>query len=911
MPQLLDRDRERRALDHVLGRARQGLSSVLVVGGAPGIGKTRLLDYAVESATGFCVTRAAGVEAEVELGFAALQVLCSRGLDRVAKLPDPQANALQTAFGLRSGEPPDRFLVGLGVLSLLSELAGEAPVLWVLDDAQWLDLASIQVLGFVARRLEAESVVLLFGARAAVEALVGLPELVVPPLSRADARALLAAGISGPLDAEVEARIIAEAEGNPLALLELPRGSTPADVAGGFAVPRGGSISRPVENSFRQRIEALPADARRLLLLAAAEPLGDPDLLAAAADRLGLSTSAAAPAAGQGLLSIRAHVAFRHPLVRSVVYNGAPAEERRLVHGALAAVTNPATDPDRRAWHRAEASAASDEDVAAELERSATRAHARGGLAAEAAFMQRAAVLTPGGARRAERALGAAEAKLMVGALDESRELLELARQGPLEPLDSARLELVHANIQYASGAGDAPALLLQAAERLGPVAPELSRETYLEAIEAAARAGRLSQPDIREVAERAASNAPHAGQPPRAVDLLLDGLTARFSTSEAAAAPVLEAGLAAFRNDTTLAKHAKIQLGAAMRAANMRDEDTWELLVTRLIQGAREVGALSVLPPALESLGALEMFRGRFDVAARLIHESDTITTATGGIPGHFAEVALLGLRGLERETMSLVNAMLHEPAAGGQGYATLSAKSATAFLYNGLGRYELALAAALSAFAEDDTFYGLWAASEIIEAATRSGNPSAAAPALRRVSVGASSGTAWALGVQSRSRALVTDDARRAEELYVDAIARLGQTKIGVDIARAHLLYGEWLRRQRRRADARTQLRTAHEMFAAMPAEAFTERAARELRAAGGQVHEPAVDTTPQLTPQQMQIALLASDGRSNQEIAAQLFISPRTVEYHLHNIFIKLDIASRNQLDAAIRPVHHRQG
>jgi len=466
--QLLGRDNERRGLDRLLGRARQGLSAVLVLHGEPGIGKTRLLDYATDSATGFRVTRTAGVEAETELGYAGLQALCSQVVDRAADLPGPQAAALQTAFGLRAGEPPDRFLVGLGVLSLLSELATQEPVLWVVDDAQWLDRASIEVLGFVSRRLEAESVVVLFAARGSpLEALAGLPEFTIGPLSRIDSRALLASAISGPLDAEVEDRIIAEAQGNPLALLELPRSSGPADAAGGFAVPRGGSIPGRLEDSFRHRIEALPRDTRRLLLLAAAEPLGDPDLLWAAADHLDLHEGAAVPAENQGLFSIRSHVAFRHPLVRSAVYSGAVPEERRQVHHALAAVTNPVSDPDRRAWHRAEASSQGNEEIAAELERSAQRAHARGGLAAEAAFMQRAAALTPGRAERARRALAAAEAKLSAGALEEARELVELARQGSTEPLASARLELIHAKVRYASGAGDAPALLPQAAERL------------------------------------------------------------------------------------------------------------------------------------------------------------------------------------------------------------------------------------------------------------------------------------------------------------------------------------------------------------------------------------------------------------------------------------------------------------
>jgi len=522
-------------------------------------------------------------------------------LDRLDNLPRPQADALQISFGLLRGAPPTTFLVGLGVLTLLSDLAAEEPVLWAVDDAQWADEASMQVLGFVARRLEAESTVIMFAARGDPPGgLAGLPELPVSPLSNAQSRTLLSSASSGPLDSKVADRIVVEAQGNPLAVLELPRGSAPGAVAGGLC----GSCWILDLNSDRGQlpaaIEGLPADTRRLLLIAAAEPLGDPGLLWAAADSVGLSVSVLDPASADGLLSIRTHVAFRHPIVRSVVYDAAEPEERRLVHRALAAVMNPATDPDRRAWHRAQASAQPDEDVAAELERSAKRAHDRGGLAAEAAFMQRAAELTPAGAPRAQRALTAVDAKLRVGALEDARELLELVRRGSLEPPADALAELAHAHVEYASGAATAPALLLGAAERLAGLAPELSREVFLQAILAADRVGTRSRPNIRDVCVRAASSARPAPQPPRLVDMLLDGYVLMYVEGNAAAARRFEKGLVGFRDDASLGKDPGVGLAAMRVAAILRDDTTWRIVATLFLKRHVQPGRfLSCLPPS------------------------------------------------------------------------------------------------------------------------------------------------------------------------------------------------------------------------------------------------------------------------------------------------------------------------
>jgi AAA ATPase domain len=539
-PAFLGRGEELEALDCLLRNALGGRSGSLVVRGEAGIGKSALLSYAARTAAAFRVAHWCGAEAEKELSFAALQQLCGPAEDRIAGLPGPQADALEVAFGLRRGPAADPFLVGLAVLSLLSALAEEQPVLWIVDDAQWLDRASAQVLGFAARRLQVDPVALLFAERtgAARPALVGLPGLEVAGLSDGDARALLAESLPGPLDARVAERILAEARGNPLALLELPRASTTADLGGGFEIPGGGLVPDRVEDSFRLRVASLPEGTRLLLLAAAAEPLGDPGLLRAAASRLGLDEQAKgeAEAEAEGLIRVGDRVAFRHPLVRSAVYHGAPAEDRRLVHRALAEVTDPRADPDRRAWHRAQATAGADEEIAADLERSAERAHARGGLAAEAAFRERAVALTPDPGRRATRAVAAATAKLAAGAPDKAGQLMQIARQGPLSLADLAHLELLGARaLLLAQNQAGTPGKLLRAARELAPFEPALSREIYLQAIEAATFAGRLGPEDGLRNAAQAARSAPRRPSRP---DQSTCSLTAWSSSSPQAALP-------------------------------------------------------------------------------------------------------------------------------------------------------------------------------------------------------------------------------------------------------------------------------------------------------------------------------------------------------------------------------------
>jgi DNA-binding CsgD family transcriptional regulator len=846
----------------------------------------------------------------MELAFAALQQLCAPMLHKLEGLPDPQRDALGVAFGLKIGAAPDRFLVGLAALSLLSEAAGQQPLLCVIDDAQWLDRASAQALAFVARRLLAEPVALVFAAREPGEELRGLPELPVGGLRDGDARELLSSVIRGPLDERVRDRIIAETRGNPLALLELPQGVTPAELAGGFGLPGLPGLSGRIEESFRRRLEVLPAATQRLMLVAAAEPAGEPALVWRAAERLGIGAGALAPAADAGLLAIGERVTFRHPLVRSAAYRAASPAERRAAHQALAAVTDPQADPDRRAWHRAQATLGPDEDVASELERSASRAEARGGLAAAAAFLERSAALTLDPARRAGRALAAAQAKYQAGAFDAALGLLATAEAGPPDQFRRARADRLRGQIAFASGRGsDAPPLLLKAARQLERLDPRLARETYLDALAAATFADRLALGGgIREVAE-AARMAPPPG-PARPPDLLLDGLALLICEGYPAGAPVLRRAVSAFRGTDVSAEEELRWLWLACHAAAMVwDHASWDMLSGRQVRLARDAGALFTLPMAFNTRSAAHLFAGEFTEAASMVAQAESVIEATGSSIAPYGPLGLAVFRGQETQAAQLTQAITDDASRRGEGRALSFAQWAAAVLFNSLGRYEEALAAAQRA-SEDSPAgqFASWALVELVEAAARSAVPERAAGALQRLSVIARAcETDWVLGAEARSRALVSDGAA-AESLYREAIDRLGRTRLRVDLARARLLYGEWLRRQRRRRDARDQLASAYEIFDSIGAAAFAERARIELRATGGHARQHTIETPETLTAQEALIARLAGEGASNPEIAAQLFISPTTVAYHLRKVFTKLGISSRSQL-APVRPA--RQG
>ncbi|ONI92775.1 LuxR family transcriptional regulator [Saccharothrix sp. ALI-22-I] len=904
------RRREREVLDRLLGAARSGRSQVLVLRGEAGIGKSALLEYLVGNAAGGRIARVAGVESEMELAFAGLHQLCAPMMGHVDRIPGPQRDALTVAFGLGTGSPPDRFLVGLAVLSLLSEVAAEQPLVCVVDDAQWLDRVSAQTLAFVARRLLAERVALVFAVRgpalgAGDDPLAGLSEFVVRGLDDGDARALLDSVVLGRVDERVRDRIVAEAGGNPLALLELPRDLTAAELAGGFGRPDARPLASQIERSFLRRIESLPGTTQRLLLVAAAEPVGDVALLRRAAERLGIGMDAAAAEAA-GLIEFGARVRFRHPLVRSAAYRAADPAERRDVHRALAEATDPESDPDRRAWHRAHAAVEPDEAVAGELERSAARAQARGGIAAAAAFLRRATGLTPDPARRGARALSAAQAAFEAGDPDAALELVAAAEMGPLDELRRGRLARLRGQIVFARRrGGEALPLLLDAAGRLELLDDGQAREAYLEAVGAAVFAGRLDgRGGVREVAE-AARAAPQGPRPPRLVDAFLDGLATWFADGYVGGASLVKHALREFRRDAGRNGDDVMRwLWLVWPAAgDLWDDETWHELATHAVRTARETGALNFLPLALAYRAAVHVHAGEFDLASALIKESDAITAATGNSPLGYAMLLLVAWRGEDTQAATLIQDKARWATTWGEGRALGLGDLLTAVLHNGFGQYQAALASAERACEHEDLGVFGFSLVELVEAGVRGDAPDAAADALRRLEERATaSGTEWALGLLARSRALLSDGPA-ADLLYREAIERLGRTRIAVYLARTHLVYGEWLRRENRRIDAREQLRTAYEMLHRFGAHAFAERARRELLAAGESVRQRAVEAREALTAQEAQIARLAGDGRTNPEIGAELFISPRTVEWHLRKVFTKLGINSRNELRGAL--------
>jgi len=899
--QLLGRLREREVLGRLLTAARGGDGGVLVVHGEPGVGKTALLEWTVEEGGQFRVLRTVGVEGEMEFPFAALQQLCSPILDRSERLADPQRDALGVAFGLRAGQPPNPFLVGLAALGLLSEASEERPLLCVVDDAQWLDRASARALAFVARRLLAEKIAFVFAARELSDALAGLPELRVEPLGRRDARTLLESVLPAPLDERVLDRIVLETRGNPLALLELPRGLTPTQLAGGFGLPVAVPLSASIEESFTRRLARLPGDARRLLLVAAADPVGDTALVWRAARQLGIPESVVEAVEAEDLLELGPRVVFRHPLVRSAVYRAAGLKERRAVHRALAEATDPEIDPDRRAWHRAQAASVPDEDVAAELERSAGRAQARGGLAAVAAFLERAAALTPEPTHRAQRLLAAAGAKRDAGALEAALELLGGVDTGVLDELGRARVDLLRGQIALEQRrGGEAGRLFLSAARRLEPLDPELARETYLEAL-----AGAMSS-DVEVVGgapavAEAARAAPTGSAPPRTVDVLLDAFAIRLTDGFAAAAPTLaralELLLAIDVGDEDVGRRLSVSStrNGNVVALEMWDDEALHLLAARQVQVARDAGALVHLQFALSFLARTQMAAGDLSAATLMIDEARLIAEATGNPALVNAPMILAAWRGHEAQASELIEATSEEAAAR----RWTSNNYARSVLYNGLGRHDAARDAAWEAFQPDPIGYGAYLVPELAEAASRTADRALLESAREWLSerTGVIS-SEWAIGIEARVRALLSEG-EVAEGLYRESIAHLTGTRMRVELARTHLLYGEWLRRERRRLDARKQLRTALEAFTSMGAEAFARRAERELLATGERARKRTVDTLDQLTPQETQIARLAANGHTNREIATQLFISPSTVEYHLRKAFRKLDVKSRTQL------------
>jgi DNA-binding CsgD family transcriptional regulator len=911
---LRGRSRECAALANLVSQARSGTGQALVLRGEAGVGKTALLEYVSGAAADFRIVHVAGVQTDMELAFAGLQQMCAPLMRHAETLAAPQRQALAVAFGYGTGPTPDRFLVGLAVLGLLASAADDQPLLCLIDDAQWLDQASVQTLAFVARRLLAERVAMVFAIREGyAEILPGLPELPVTGLSDADARELLESVMIGGIDPRVRDRIVAETRGVPLALVDVPRTVTATELAGGFWIAGKRSSTAAIEAGFVQRITALPADTQRLLLVAAAEPVGDSALFLRAAAVLGIPVDALAPAEAAGVIEFGHRMRFHHPLMRSAAYRAADLGERRMVHRALAEATDPQADPDRRAWHAANAATGPDDAIAAELEASAGRAQSRGGIAAAAAFLERAAILTMDPALRAARAIAAAEAKREAAAPEAAYELLALAESGPLSATQRALVARMRAQMDFvrsrakSTGAprvGAAAVQLLDAAHGLAGLDDELARETYLEALTAAMYAGRLGEPGLLvEVAAAGLAAANAVGRLERPVDYLLRGMATRIVDGPGTGSADLHAALELWN------AHAQQQSGQWLywpfpvaqesAAHEMWDDEVLERIATDTVRRAREAGALAALPPALGYRAGVHFYRGEFDSATRLIEESKAITASMGYAPVRYHTLLLAAWRGAVIEAEDIIETAASDGAARGEGRLLGLSGFSRAVLYNGLGRYEEALAAAQRCCEYEDLgFYG-WCLYELIEAAVHAGDRAAAAAALPRLQERAgASGTDWGLGAVAAAQALLADN-DAAEGAFVEAIERLERADIALQLSRARLSYGEWLRRANRRADARKQLTAAHELFTEMGAHGFAERARRELSVSGDKVRKQAAGSGDELTAQEAQIARLARDGLTNQEIGAQLFISTHTVEWHLRKVFVKLGISSRKQL------------
>ncbi len=901
---LLGRRSECEALDRLVAEVLAGGSRVLVLRGDAGVGKSALLDYLSGQVAGWRIATVTGVESEMELAYSGLHQLCAPLLDHLDRLPGPQRDALATVFGLSAGPVPDGLMVGLATLTLVAEAAEQHPLICFVEDSQWLDRSSARVFAFVARRLLAERVAFVCAARTGIEddAFEGLHSLRITGLGDGDARALLLGNVHGPLDVAVCDQIVVESHGNPLALLELPRTWTAGDLAGGFGLPDNHAVTGKIELSYRRRLLVLPSDTRLLVLAAAAEPLGDAALLRSAAASLGIDMVAAAPAMDAGLLQIRGRVEFAHPLVRSASYRAAAVADRYRVHRALAEATDAEADPDRHAWHRALATPELDADVAAELEHSAGRAQARGGLMAAAAFLTRATELTAEPAGRVRLALAAAVANVQTGRFELAHRLLATAREGPADEAQRAQIDMVGALLAFSSKRGsEATPLLLAAARRLEPLDLQLARQTYLDAFSAAQFAARLNAGvSVVDVARAARAVPLRPELQPTAGDLLLDAFSALVE-DYGDAIPACRTALARLRAEQIPSREKLRWLWqGCVLALEVWDDESAYALSHRHLQIARKTGALSELPLALGSRTPVLVFCGELSAATSLVQEAQSVRDAMGIAEAPYGALTVAAWRGQVAETSELIEITLREAVARGEGVGVAISEYAHAVLCNSMGRYDEALLAAQRACEDPQEMVAHnWGLTELIESATRTGHTELATEAAERLSMKArASGTDWALGMEARARALLSEG-DHAERRFREALRHLSRARVRAELARVHLLYGEWLRRSNRRADARGELTIAHEMFGSMGMEGFADRARRELAIAGATVRKHTIETHDDLTTQEAQIARLARDGLTNPEIGAQLFISARTVEWHLRKVFSKLGISSRRQL------------
>jgi DNA-binding CsgD family transcriptional regulator len=901
------RDRELDLFRSLIAGLREGRSASVVVSGEAGVGKSALLDRAIGLAMHDArIERVVASESEFELAFAGLQLLLGRLLAGGSALPEVQRDALETALGMREGEPPNPFVVGLAVHGVLTGIADERPLFCVIDDAHWLDQASARTLAFVARRLSAEGIVIVFAMREVDDRFVDLPQLPIGGLGDGDAREVLDRSFAGVIDDRIRDQVLVEARGNPLALQVLPRTMS----AGDPGARRGARASAPIESRIEQSLlaslEPLDETTWRLLLLAAADPTGDPDLLWRACNVLGLGPDTLERAVQAGALVLGPRVTFRHPLIRSAVYRAAGAGDRRAVHAALADASGDARDADRRAWHRASATVLPDEEVASALERSAERARTRGGVGADAAFLQRAAELSPDTGLRTERLIAAAAATHDAGAPESALRLLDSTDALSLSPRQSAETARLRARALYAMRRDrTAPRQLLRAARDLEPFDRELARDTYMESLSAALSAGRLGEPgSVAEISE-AILETTAGDSSDRAQDLILRGQALLFARGQEAARPTVDRAVAAFLDHRPSLLELHWMWSGARAAQDLWDSEGMRVLARRQVEYARASGVLTVLPSALNMLMVVTVFDGDLDGAEAICDEIDVILSVTGHPLPRFGRVFLSAYRGNVDEVEQTTGELRADGYARGEGYSLTVANFAEALVYNGAGRYEEALESAKGELPfSGELGHAMRALLEIIEAATRVGEQEIAEEAVHRVEAVTrpAHDRDWAKATAALARAQLGDRGD-AEAHYREAIDRYTRIRVPMLAARGRLLYGEMLRRTGRLVDARDQLREAQITLRAHGMIGFAARAERELRAAGERVRTPVAGGTDVLTEQELAVARFAGEGLTNREIATRMFISSRTAEYHLRKVFVKLGITSRTELKGVV--------
>jgi DNA-binding CsgD family transcriptional regulator len=881
------------------------MSGTLVLRGEAGIGKTSLLVAAGQQADGFRVLRVDGIQAEESLSFAGLHRLLLPVLGESERLPPPQRRALEVAFGGIEGGAPDRFLIGLAVLTLLAGLSVRTPLLCIVDDAQWLDGETQELLAFVARRLYAESLVLLIAVREPGEgpdAFAGLPELEIRGLEPSQSMGLLSNTFNRQLDIAMMSRLVHETQGNPLALLELGRDATTTGRVATLLPDQPLPLSRRLEELFERQVRGLPQATQQFLLVAAAEP-SRADLVWKAVEHLGIPADAADPAIVAGLFDREGGPAFRHPLIRSAVYSTASASDRRKAHAELANLLDDGRDADLRAYHRASAAAVPDEDIAVELEQGADRAESRGGLSARAALMARAAELTPDGSRRAARLLAAAEAALAAGNASQAEALLQRARERLTDPIQLAHARRVEAAFRSFTEPGNVPRILLEAAKALQSLDPLEARDTYTEALQACLVSSQLTKGTTPAEVGAAALAASPLWHPKGVIDdLLVEGFATRFAVGYREAVPAFRGGIAGLCSESAPAAGlTRWAILGADAAADLWDADGYRTVSMRLERIERERGALESLRLTLGPLGHSLMWAGRF-VDAEVAHtEATEISVALGADRAVWEalKVELFAWQGRDEETRFIAELLMGKLSlVAGGGVAVNLARIALTILNIAQGRYQDALDHGLAIMQDDPCPHGSQVLPEVVEAAARTGAEQSARTALGRLRDRATaSGTPWALGLLARCEALLAQG--DPDERYRRAIDHLAATQVATDLARTHLLYGEWLRRKKRLTEARSQLNKAHRLFDTMGATAFAERTRAELAATGGRSRKHRPGAAAELTPQERQIATLAAGGATNAEIAEQLFLSAATVDYHLRKVYRKLSVRSRRQL------------